>query len=182
MAPGSSPGGPPKINIINFENLNFFFIEKEYNIIMKLEIKFKYSYLISILTSFIILCYFAYKGMIAYLIHKELYGGGVDVVITLRGIISLILLFFIVLQIQFLKIKDHKSQKKILSGIFVVWISIFFSTIIVSRNEILFLIITFITSVLIFLNLLSLSEQIKEERNTLTEKEIYLLQQLAKKK
>ena len=149
---------------------------------MKLKIKFEYSYLISIIISFVILCYFAYKGMIAYLIHKELYGDGVDVVITLRGIISLIMLFFIVLQIQFLKIKDLKSQKKILSGIFVVWTSIFFSTIIVSRNEILFLIITFITSVLILLSLFSLSEQIKEERNTLTEKEIYLLQQLAKKK
>ena len=79
---------------------------------MKLNIKFKYSYLISITISFVILCYFAYKGMIAYLIHKELYGGGVDVVITLRGIISLIMLFFIILQIQFLKIKDLKSQKK----------------------------------------------------------------------
>ena len=96
---------------------------------MKLNIKFKYSYLTSILTSFIILCYFAYKGIIAYLIHKELYGGGVDIVITLRGIISSIMLFFIGLQIQFLKIKDLKSQKKILSGIFVVWTSIFFSTI-----------------------------------------------------
>ena len=149
---------------------------------MKLKIKFEYSYLISIIISFVILCYFAYKGMIAYLIHKELYGGGVDVVITLRGIISLIMFFFIVLQIQFLKINDLKSQKKILSGIFVVWTSIFFSTIIVSKEEILFLIITFITSVLILLSLFSLSEQIKEERNTLTEKEIYLLQQLAKKK
>ena len=149
---------------------------------MKLKIKFKYSYFISITISFFILCYFAYKGIIAYLIHKELYGGGVDVVITLRGIISLIMLFFIVLQIQFLKIKDLKSQKKILSGILVVWTSIFFSTVIVSREEILFLIITFITSILILLSLLSLSEQIKEERNTLTEKEIYLLQQLAKKK
>ena len=79
---------------------------------MKLKIKFKYSYFISILTSFVILSYFAYKGVIAYLIHKELYGGGVDVVITLRGIISLIMLFFIILQIQFLKIKDLKSQKK----------------------------------------------------------------------
>ena len=58
----------------------------------------------------------------------------------------------------------------------------FFSTIIVVREEILFLIITFLTAVLILLNLLSLREQIKEERNTLTEKEIYLLQQLAKKK
>ncbi len=149
---------------------------------MMLNIKFKHSYLISILTSFVILCYFAYKGMIAYLIHKELYGSGVDVVITLRGIISLIMLFFIGLQIQLLKIKDLKSQKKILTGIFVVWTSIFFSTIIVSREEILFLIITFLTSVLILLSLFSLRKQIKEERNTLTEKEIYLLQQLAKKK
>ena len=32
------------------------------------------------------------------------------------------------------------------------------------------------------LSLFSLREQIKEERNTLSEKEIYLLQQLAKKK
>ena len=149
---------------------------------MKLKIKFKYSYLISIIISFVILCYFAYKGIIAYLIHNELYGGGVDIVITLRGIISLIMLFFIGLQIQFLKIKDLKSQKKILSGIFVVWTSIFFSTIIVTREEILFLIITLLTSVFILLSLFSLRDQIKEERNTLTEKEIYLLQQLAKKK
>ena len=149
---------------------------------MKLNIKFKYSYFVSILTSFVILCYFAYKGIIAYLIHNELYGGGVDIVITLRGIISLIMLFFIGLQIQFLKIKDLKSQKKILSGIFVVWTSIFFSTIIVTREEILFLIITLLTSVFILLSLFSLRDQIKEERNTLTEKEIYLLQQLAKKK
>ena len=182
MVPGSSPGGPTKIDTIEFKNLNFFFIKREYNVNMKLKIKFEYSYLISILTSFIILCYFAYKGIIAYLIHKELYGGGVDVVITLRGIISFIMLFFIFLQIQFLKIKDLKSHKKILSGIFVVWTSIFFSTIIVSREEIIFLILTFITSVLILLSLLSLREQIKEARNTLTEKEIYLLQQLAKKK
>ena len=149
---------------------------------MNLNIKFKYSYLASILTSFVILFYFAYKGIIAYLIHKELYGGGVDIVITLRGIISLIMLFFIGLQIQFLKIKDLKSQKKILTGIFVIWISIFFSTIIVTREEILFLIITFLTSLLVLLSLFSLREQIKEERNTLSEKEIYLLQQLAKKK
>ncbi len=182
MVPGSSPGGPTEIYKIKSKNLNFFFIKREYSVNMKFKIKFKYSYIISILTSFIILCYFAYKGIIAYLIHKELYGGGVDVVITLRGIITLIMFFFIVLQIQFLKIKDLKSQKKILSGIFVIWISIFFSTIITVREEILFLIITFLTAVLTLLSLLSLREQIKEERNTLTEKEIYLLQQLAKKK
>tara|TARA_A100001388_G_scaffold262408_1_gene231964 strand:- start:320 stop:769 length:450 start_codon:yes stop_codon:yes gene_type:complete len=149
---------------------------------MQLKIKFKYSYLLSILTSSVIFFYFAYKAIIAYLIHKELYGGGVDVVITLRGIISLIMLFFIVLQIQFLKITHLKSQKKILSGIFVLWTSIFFSIIIVSKEEIAFLIITFLTSILLLLSLFSIRQQIKEERNTLTEKEIYLLQQLAKKK
>ena len=149
---------------------------------MKLNFKFKYSYFISILTSFVILIYFAYKGTIAYLIHKELYGGGVDIVIILRGMISLIMLFFIILQIQFLKIKDLKSQKIILSGIFVVWTAIFFSTIIISRSEIIFLTITFFTSFSTLLSLLSLREEIKEERNSLTEKEIYLLQQLAKKK
>jgi hypothetical protein len=69
-----------------------------------------------------------------------------------------------------------------LTGIFVIWTSIFFSTIIITREEILFLIITFLTSVLLLLSLFSLREQIKEERNTLSEKEIYLLQQLAKKK
>ena len=69
-----------------------------------------------------------------------------------------------------------------MTGIFVIWISIFFSTIIVTREEILFLIITFLTSLLVLLSLFSLREQIKEERNTLSEKEIYLLQQLAKKK
>ena len=69
-----------------------------------------------------------------------------------------------------------------MTGIFVIWTSIFFSTIIITREEILFLIITFLTSVLMLLSLFSLREQIKEERNTLSEKEIYLLQQLAKKK
>ena len=150
--------------------------------ILKIKIKPKISYYVSIIVSAVILFYFAYKGIVAYIIHKELYGGGVDVVITLRGIISLIMIFFIGLQIQFLKIKDLKSQKKILTGIFVIWISIFFSTIIVTREEILFLIITFLTSLLVLLRLFSLREQIKEERNTLSEKEIYLLQQLAKKK
>ena len=122
------------------------------------------------------------KGIIAYLIHKELYGGGVDVVITLRGIISLIMFFFIVLQIQFLKIKDLKSQKKILSGIFVIWTSIFFSTIIVSREEILFLIITFLTAVLTLLSLLSLREQIKRRKKYFNRKRNIFIAAISKKK
>ena len=149
---------------------------------MKLVIKFKYAYFFSIIVSLIIMSYFAYKGVIAYLIHRELYGGGIDVVISLRVIISFIMFFFIILQIQFLKIKDLKSHKIILIGIFVVWTAIFLTTFLVSQEDIYFLILTFLASVITFLCLYSLKYQIEEERNSLTEKEIYLLQQLAKKK
>ena len=44
------------------------------------------------------------------------------------------------------------------------------------------MIITAIVSCFTLLTLFSLENQIKEQKNTLTEKEIYLLQQLAKKK
>tara|TARA_Y100000816_G_C26065874_1_gene560155 strand:+ start:88 stop:537 length:450 start_codon:yes stop_codon:yes gene_type:complete len=149
---------------------------------MKLNIKFIYPYILSIFLSLLILIYFTYKGVIAYLIHKELYGGGIDVVISLRGMISIIMLFFIVLQIQFLKIKDLKSHKTILTGIFIVWTTIFMITFLVSPQSTYFLIIFFITSIITLLSIFSLKHQIVEEKNSLTEKEIYLLQQLAKKK
>ena len=149
---------------------------------MKLNIKFTYPYILSIFLSLVILIYFTYKGVIAYLIHKELYGGGIDVVISLRAMISIIMLFFIILQIQFLKIKDLKSHKTILTGIFIVWTTIFMITFLVSSQSIYFLIIFFITSIITLLSIFSLKHQIVEEKNSLTEKEIYLLQQLAKKK
>ena len=149
---------------------------------MKLNIKFIYPYILSIFLSLVILIYFTYKGVIAYLIHKELYGNGIYVVISLRVMISIIMLFFIVLQIQFLKIKDLKSHKTILTGIFIVWTTIFMITFLVSPKSTYFLIIFFITSIITLLSIFSLKHQIVEEKNSLTEKEIYLLQQLAKKK
>tara|TARA_S200000501_G_scaffold237478_1_gene222619 strand:- start:655 stop:1104 length:450 start_codon:yes stop_codon:yes gene_type:complete len=149
---------------------------------MKIKIKYKYSYILSILISLIVLLYFAYKGAIAYLIHKELYGGGIDVVISLRGTVAIIMLLLIILQIQFMRIKDLKSHRIILMGIFIVWSSIFFMILFTKPKEIYFLIMISTVSIFTFINILSLKEQIKEERNMLTEKEIYLLQKLAKKK
>ncbi len=149
---------------------------------MKLNINYKYTYLISILASSIILLYFAYKGVIAYLIHKELYGGGIDVVISLRGTISAIMLFLILLQIQFLKIKDLNSHKTIISGIFVIWTALLITILIISPEKIYLIISILITSLFMLISLFSLRDQINEERNTLTDKEIYLLQKLAKKK
>ena len=84
--------------------------------------------------------------------------------------------------IQFIKIPDLKSHRTILRGVFVGWTSVFVILLIINLSSIYFLIITGFVSFFSLLTLFSLEDEIKEEKNTLTEKEIYLLQQLAKKK
>ncbi len=148
----------------------------------KIKIKAKISYYVSILVSSTIFFYFAYKGIIAYLIHRELYGGGLDTLVLLRASISGIMLLLILLFIQFIKIPDLKSHRTILRGIFIGWTSVFITLMIVNMSSIYFIILTGLVSFFSLITLLSLEDQIKEEKNTLTEKEIYLLQQLAKKK
>ena len=51
---------------------------------IKIKIKPRVAYLISICTALIILFFYSYKALIAYLIHKELYGGGLDTLVLLR--------------------------------------------------------------------------------------------------
>ena len=148
----------------------------------KIKIKPKISYYVSILVSSVILFYFAYKGVFAYLIHRELYGDGLDTLVLLRASISGIMLLLILLFIQFTKIPDLKSHRTILRGVFVGWTSVFLILIIVNLSSIYFVIISGLVSFFSLITLFSLEDQIKEAKNTLTEKEIYLLQQLAKKK
>ena len=149
---------------------------------MKLNINYKFPYSISILSTFIISIYFTYKGVIAYFIHRELYGGGIDIVISLRATVAVILILLIIIQVQFMRIKDLKSHKTILIGVFIVWTTSFLIIAFVSVKEVYFLLISFLNSIIILTSLISLKDQINEERNTLTEKEIYLLQKLANKK
>ena len=151
---------------------------------MKLTIKIKpkISYYISILVSSVILFYFAYKGVVAYLIHRELYGGGLDTLVLLRASISGIMLLLVLLFIQFIKIPDLKSHRTILRGVFIGWTSVFIILIIVNLSSLYFIIMAGFVSLFTLITLFSIEDQIKEEKNTLTEKEIYLLQQLAKKK
>ena len=148
----------------------------------KLKVKPSISYKVSILVSSVFSFYFAYKGIVAYVIHRELYGGGLDTLVLLRASISGIMLLLILLFIQFIKIPDLKSHRIILRGVFIGWTSVFVILIIVNLSSVYFLIITGLMSFFLLITLLSLEDQIKEEKNTLTEKEIYLLQQLAKKK
>ena len=148
----------------------------------KIKIKPKLTYYFSILVSSAILFYFAYKGIVAYLIHRELYGGGLDTLVLLRASISGIMLLLILLFIQFIKIPDLKSHRAILRGVFIGWTSVFLILIIINLSSIYFVILSGLASFFSLITLFSLDDQIKEEKNTLTEKEIYLLQQLAKKK
>tara|TARA_B100000989_G_scaffold223391_1_gene170897 strand:- start:194 stop:649 length:456 start_codon:yes stop_codon:yes gene_type:complete len=148
----------------------------------KIKIKPKISYYISIAVSCVILFYFAYKGVVAYLIHKELYGGGLDTLVLLRASISGIMLLLILLFIQFIKIPDLKSHRTILRGVFIGWTSVFVILIIINLSSIYFIILTGLVTFFSLVTLFGLEDQIKEEKNNLTEKEIYLLQQLAKKK
>ena len=149
---------------------------------LKIKIKIKLYYYGSIFVSFIILSYFAYKGIVAYLIHRELYGGGIDTLVLLRASIAGIMFLLILLFIQFIKIPDLKSHRSILRGVFIGWVSVFIILVVVNLSSIYFMLLTAIVSSFTLLTLLSLENQIKEQKNTLTEKEIYLLQQLAKKK
>ena len=148
----------------------------------KLNIKPKFAYLISICSAFIILLFFSYKAVIAYLIHRELYGGGLDTLVLLRASIAGIMFLLILLFIQFMKINDLKSQRTILRGIFIGWTSVFIALIVINLSSIYFILLTGLSSLIILVTLFSLIDQIKEEKNTLTDKEIYLLQKLAKKK
>ena len=149
---------------------------------IKIKINTKVSYLSSIFVASTILLFFSYKALIAYLIHRELYGGGLDTLVLLRASIAGIMFLLIILFIQFMKIKDLKSQRTILRGIFVGWTTVFIILLIIKTSSIYFIILTGLLSLIVLMNLFSLIDQIKEEKNTLTDKEIYLLQKLAKKK
>ena len=116
------------------------------------------------------------------MIHRELYGGGLDTLVLLRASIAGIMFLLILLFIQFMKINDLKSQRTILRGIFIGWTSVFIALIVIKLSSIYFILLTGLSSLIILITLFSLIDQIKEEKNTLTDKEIYLLQKLAKKK
>jgi hypothetical protein len=92
------------------------------------------------------------------------------------------MIFLTFLFIQFIKVKDLKSHKTILNGVFIGWSSIFIITIILFPSLIYFIILTGLASFISLITSLNLVDQIKEEKNTLSDKEIYLLKKLANKK
>ena len=105
-----------------------------------------------------------------------------DVLVSLRAALAGVMLLLILLFFQFIKIKDLISQRTIIRGIFIGWSSLFIILIIVNPSLILFIVLSGIAGIVNLVALFSLVDLIKEDRNSLTDKEIYLLQQLANKK
>ena len=154
----------------------------------KLNISSKLSFIISSIVSIIFVSYFAYKGFMVYFIQKAMDdtfvgGSSSDITVTLWFAISGVMALSMFLFFQFTKIKDLKSQRTIQKGIFIGWTVITISMIIFIPSYIYFILLTIIASIISFLSSITLkhkiTEDLKNKKETLSEKEIYLLQKLA---
>ena len=154
----------------------------------KINIPSKLSFIISSITSIIFVTYFAYKGFMVYFVQKAMDdtfigGSSSDIMVTLWFAISGVMGLSMFLFFQFTKIKDLNSQRTIQKGIFIGWTSIAISMIIFIPSYIYFIILTVIASIVSLLSSISLkykiAEELKNRKETLSEKEIYLLQKLA---
>ena len=154
----------------------------------KLNILSKLSFIISSIVSIIFVSYFAYKGFMVYFIQKAMDdtfvgGSSSDITVTLWFAISGVMALSMFLFFQFTKIKDLKSQRTIQKGIFIGWAVITLAMIIFIPSYIYFIILTIIASVVSLLSSITLKhkivEDLKNKKETLSEKEIYLLQKLA---
>ena len=151
-----------------------------------MKISTKSILLISALTSSFFLIYTSYKGIILYFVNEALedtfVGGSTsDISIYLWFTISGILILITLMFLLFLKIKDLKSQKIIVTGLTVFWITISIFLILINLSNFWISLITLAVGVLSFLAMKNLKKIIIAELNKkgLTDKEIYLLQKLA---
>ena len=147
----------------------------------------KISFILSSITSLIFVMYFGYKGFMVYFVQKEMddtfIGGSTsDITVTLWFAVAGTMALSMLLFFQFTKIKDLKSQRTILKGVFIGWASICGALIFFIPSYIYFILLTALSSIISLLSSMTVKEKIIEELNkkeTLSEKEIYLLQRLA---
>jgi len=154
----------------------------------KINISSRLSFIISSITSIIFVTYFSYKGFMVYFVQKTMDdtfvgGSSSDITVTLWFAISGVMGLSMFLFFQFTKIKDLNSQRTIQRGIFIGWASISIAMIVFIPSYIYFIILTIIASIVSLLSSITLkykiAEELKNKKETLSEKEIYLLQKLA---
>ena len=154
----------------------------------KINISSKLSFIISTIVSFMFVTYFAYKGFMVYFVQKAMdntFVGGEssDITVTLWFAISGVMGLSMFLFFQFTKIKDLNSQWTIQKGIFIGWTTIALATIFFIPSYFFLIILTITASIVSLLSSITLkykiTEDLKKKKETLSEKEIYLLQKLA---
>ena len=154
----------------------------------KLRISSKLSFIFSSITSMIFVGYFGYKGFMVYFVQKAMddtfIGGSTsDITVTLWFAIMGTMALSMFLFFQFIKIKDLKSQMTILKGVFIGWAIISVALITFIPTYIYFIMLTSIASITSLLSSITVKYEITDElirkKETLSEKEIYLLQKLA---
>ena len=157
-------------------------------ILKKINIPSKLSFIISSITSIIFVIYFAYKGFKVYFVQKAMDdtfvgGDSSDITITLWFAISGVMALSMFLFFQFTKIQDLISQRTIQKGIFYGWTVITIVMLAFIPSYIYLILLTIIASIVSFLSYITLkhiiAEDLKNKKETLSEKEIYLLQKLA---
>ena len=154
----------------------------------KISISSKTSFITSIITSIVFVLYFAYKGFVVYFVQKSMDdtfvgGSASDITITLWFGISLSMALSMFLFFQFTKIKDLNSQRTIQKGIFIGWAIVAITMTIFVPSYIYLILITILSSIISLLSSITLKDKIAKDlikkKETLSEKEIYLLQKLA---
>ena len=148
----------------------------------------KLSFIISSITAIIFVTYFAYKGFMVYFVQKAMDdtfvgGSSSDITVTLWFAISGVMALSMFLFFQFTKIKDLNSQRTIQKGIFFGWAVIAIAMLIFIPSYNYFILLTIIASIFSLLSSITLkhkiAEDLKNKKETLSEKEVYLLQKLA---
>jgi len=154
----------------------------------KIRISSKLSFIFSSITSMIFVGYFGYKGFMVYFVQKAMddtfIGGSTsDITVTLWFAIMGSMALSMFLFFQFIKIRDLKSQMTILKGVFVGWAIISVALITFIPTYIYFILLTSMASIASLLSSITVKHEITDElirkKETLSEKEIYLLQKLA---
>jgi len=154
----------------------------------KIIISSKTSFIFSIIASILFVIYFAYKGLMVYFIQRAMDdtfvgGSASDITITLWFGISLSMALSMFLFFQFIKIKDLNSQRIIQKGIFMGWAIIAIMMTIFVPSYIYLILIAILSSIVSLISSITLKDIIAkdliEKKETLSEKEIYLLQKLA---
>jgi hypothetical protein len=154
----------------------------------KIRISSKLSFIFSSITSMIFVGYFGYKGFMVYFVQKAMddtfIGGSTsDITVTLWFAIMGSMALSMFLFFQFIKIKDLKSQMTILKGVFIGWAIISVALITFIPTYIYFILLTSVASIASLLSSITVKHEITDElirkKETLSEKEIYLLQKLA---